>query len=114
LRITISRFYRDRDVFDHLCDSVLPDLARAAQQRRENRVIAWSAGCASGEEPYTVALIWRNHVQPEFPELKLQVLATDADETMLQRAERACYPAGSLKDVPAHWKQNAFVCRDGE
>jgi chemotaxis protein methyltransferase CheR len=44
----------------------------------------------------------------------LQVLATDADETMLQRAERACYPAGSLKNVPAHWEQNAFVCRDGE
>jgi chemotaxis protein methyltransferase CheR len=63
LRISISRFYRDRDVFDHLCDSVLPDLARAAQQRRENRVIAWSAGGASGEEPYTVALIWSDHVQ---------------------------------------------------
>jgi hypothetical protein len=55
LRISISRFYRDRDVFDHLRDSVLPDLARAAQQRGENRLIVWSAGCASGEEPYTVA-----------------------------------------------------------
>ena len=49
LRISISRFYRDRDVFDHLRDSVLPDLARAVQRRGENRLSVWSAGCASGE-----------------------------------------------------------------
>ncbi len=114
LRISISRFFRDRDVFDHLRDSVLPDLARTASQRGEQRLKVWSAGCASGEEPYSVALIWSNHVQPEFPELELHVLATDADETMLQRAEQAHYPTSSLKDVPADWKQNAFVCRDDE
>lgn len=114
LRISISRFYRDRDVFEHLRDSVLPDLARTASQQGERRLKVWSAGCASGEEPYTIALIWSIHVQPGFPELELHVLATDADETMLQRAERARYPASSLKDVPADWKQNAFVCRDDE
>jgi hypothetical protein len=114
LRISISRFYRDCDVFDHLSDSVLPDLARAAQRRGENRLRVWSAGCASGEEPYTVALTWINHVRPNFPDLTLDVLATDADETMLQRAARASYPASSIKGVPADWKQSAFVCSNGE
>jgi chemotaxis protein methyltransferase CheR len=64
--------------------------------------------------PYSVALIWINHVQAEFPDLTLQVLATDANETMLQRAERASYPASSLKQLPADWKQKAFTPNNGE
>ncbi len=114
LRISISRFYRDRDVFDHLRDSVLPNLARAAQQRGDHRLSVWSAGCASGEEPYSVALIWMHHVRPEFPDLALNILATDAEQTMLQRADRARYSASSVKDVPADWKQGTFVRNDGE
>ena len=55
-----------------------------------------------------------HHVQPQFPEQTLHVLTSDADETMLQRAKRARYPASSLKDVPANWKQSAFVCSNGE
>jgi len=114
LRISISRFYRDREVFDHLRHTVLPELARMASQRGEQRLKVWSAGCASGEEPYSVALIWINQVQADFPDLPCQVLATDADETMLQRAERASYPASSLKQLPADWRRNAFVCSNGE
>ncbi len=60
------------------------------------------------------ARIWINHVQADFPDLTLQVLATDADETMLQRAERASYPASSLKQLPADWKQKAFTPNNGE
>ena len=111
LRISISRFYRDRDVFDHLRDQVLPDLARRACDRCEH-MRAWSAGCASGEEPYTLSILWARHVQPVlFPEMCLDVLATDADPHMLQRAREASYPASSLKDVPADWRETAFVPR---
>lgn len=112
-RVSISRFYRDRDVFDHLRDSGLPELAGRARQRGEQRIGIWSVGCASGEEPYTVAIIWARQVQPNFPEIGLQVVATDADEQMLQRARRATYPASSLKDTPADWLESAFV-RSGQ
>jgi chemotaxis protein methyltransferase CheR len=70
-RISISRFYRDRDVFNHLRDILLPDAARASQVRGDGQFRIWSAGCASGEEPYTIAMIWTNCVQPDFPGLSL-------------------------------------------
>ena len=69
------------------------------QQRGEHQLSVWSAGCASGEEPYSVALIWINHIRPEFPQLTRHVLATDADETVLQRAKRARYPASSYRSI---------------
>ena len=114
LRISISRFYRDRGVFDHLRTAVLPELAAKARQRDEQRIGVWSAGCASGEEPYTVAIIWARHVQRAFPEIGLQLVATDADEHMLQRARRATYSANSLKGAPADWLDAAFVRSDHE
>ena len=113
-RISISRFYRDRGVFDHLRSAVLPELAARARQRDGQRIWVWSAGCASGEEPSTVAIIWARRVQPSFPEIGLQLVATDADEHMLQRARRATYSASSLKGAPADWLDAAFVRSDHE
>jgi len=111
-RISISRFYRDRTVFDHLRDEVLPTLAEAAVARRENEVRCWSAGCASGEEIYTVVLLWHEHLQPRFPGVRLQATATDVDEQMLQRAQKAEYSASSLKDMPSGLRERAFIRED--
>lgn len=98
-RITISRFYRDRDVFSHLCDAVLPELhAWAAPEP----VRIWSAGCARGEEAYTMAIAAREHGIP------VRILATDSDEQQLRRARDARYSPGCLKDLPAQWKASAF------
>jgi chemotaxis protein methyltransferase CheR len=108
-RISISQFYRDRDVFEHLRDAVLPELADNARRRGEHCIRTWSAGCASGEEPYTIAIIWVRYVRPAFPDITLHVVATDADEQMLQRAQRAAYPASSHKDAPADWLETVFV-----
>ncbi len=109
LRISISRFYRDRNVFNHLRTAVLPELAARARHRGEQRIRIWSAGSASGEEPYTVAIIWDHYLRPAFPEIRMQLMATDVDEQMLQRAQRGIYPASSLKDAPTDWLETAFV-----
>jgi chemotaxis protein methyltransferase CheR len=112
-RIFISRFYRDRGVFDHLRQVVLPVLAELAVTRGERTLRGWSIGCASGEEVYTLSLIWHLELQARFPALAFQLVATDADQTMLQRAQRGCYPASSLKELPPAWREAAFV-RTGE
>ena len=107
-RITISRFYRDWDVFDYLKDRLLPQLAsKATAEKRPLRV--WSAGCMSGEEPYTLSLIRNFVVEKAFPELGFQIIATDVDEEMLSRAATACYPEGSLKGLPEAWRREAFL-----
>ncbi len=97
--ITISRFYRDSNIFAALGQRVLPEIAeRAAREQREARV--WSAGCASGEEPYTLKIIWDLDVADRFPHLGCSIVATDVDEVMLERARKACYRKGSLRELP--------------
>jgi chemotaxis protein methyltransferase CheR len=94
--VTISRFARDRAVFDALDRTVVPALAPAGADLR-----VWCAGCASGEEAYTVALLWPAAV----------VLATDVHEAVLERARRAVYPASSLRELTAAERERAFTGR---
>jgi chemotaxis protein methyltransferase CheR len=110
-RIPISRFFRDGEVFRRLCDDVLPDLARRAERRGDHTVSCWSAGCGSGEEPYTLAMAWRWSVPAEPARPALRIVATDAAADALARARRGCYPDGSLKELPAAWRSQAFVTR---
>jgi chemotaxis protein methyltransferase CheR len=108
-RIAISRFYRDRGVFDALATTLLPDLADRTSAAAEKTLRCWSAGCASGEEVYTLRLVWDLSLQTRHQDMRLAILATDADEVMLARAAAACYPPGSLKDAPADWLARAFM-----
>jgi len=102
-RISISRFYRDQGVWRTLECEILPRLAERARVRGETRLRIWSAGCASGEEPYTLALLFAfNHER--LSECAPEILATDSDPHLLERARRACYPATSLRDVPDSWR----------
>lgn len=99
-RITISRFGRDRAVFTALRERALPVLARSLRERNEAELRVWSIGCAAGEEPYTLVLLWHLYLQPWFPELTLRITATDTDEVQLRRAHESLYPASSLRELP--------------
>jgi chemotaxis protein methyltransferase CheR len=107
-RITISRFYRGQGTFRALEEDVLPHLARASRSRGDRSFSCWSAGCASGEEPYSLSILWKLRLQERFPDLHLNILATDADEALLERARRAAYRASSLKDLPRSFRTGAF------
>ncbi len=108
-RVTISRFYRDRGVFECLEHEVLPALAERAFSEGRAVVSAWCAGCASGEEPWSLGLVWRFGVAHRFPQLAFQVRATDSDELLLARARAAVYEPGSLKELPEDWRERAFT-----
>jgi chemotaxis protein methyltransferase CheR len=112
-RIPISRFYRDRAVFDALRSELLPRLAERALARGETTLRTWSVGCASGEEPYTLSTIWRFDLAQRFPSLDLRIVATDADETMLERARRGCYAEGSLRLLPPDLRSRGFHEENG-
>ena len=105
LTVTISRFFRNRRVFDTLSRQVLPPLAAKGQPIR-----AWSAGCASGEEAFTLRILWEELPGPK-PSLFL--LATDVDESCLARAREGRYPESSLREVPRSTEERYFR-REGE
>ena len=112
-RITISRFYRDRKVFEILGGQVLPCLAKTAIKNGKEQLRFWSVGCASGEEPFTLALIWAIRLRHNFPSLDIRILATDTNSEVLKRAEEACYPWSSLRELPDDLLKEGFKNQKG-
>ncbi len=98
--VTISRFFRNRRVFETLASQVLSPLAA-----KGNPVCAWSSGCASGEEAFTLRILWE-----ELPGKKpdLSIVATDIDEECLKRAGEGLYPESSLREVPGEISDRYF------
>ena len=99
LVVTISRFFRNANVFHVLSREILPRLAEKSQP------VAWSAGCASGEEPYSVRIAWEE-MPVEKPGLAL--FASDVDPVSLERAEAGSYPESSLRELPAALRRKYF------
>lgn len=101
------REYEQLQAFANFC---LPDVLSAKHDRGEKTFRIWSAGCSSGEEPYTLAMI----VQDVFPQISTwdcQIVATDIDENMLKRVREACYGERSVKDVPEEYRQKYLIQR---
>ena len=82
-----TSFFRDRIPFDRLRDEVLPELAAT---RPEGRVRVWSAGCSTGQEAYSLAMMVEEH-QARFPQLKLDLVASDLSERALEKARSGIF-----------------------
>ena len=107
-RVVVTRFYRDKLVFETLAEKVLPELATAALAAGDKTLRCWSIGSASGEEPYTLAILWQDLLKPRFPGVELSMLATELDPQLLARSQKACYPAGTIKNLPEGLRAAAF------
>src|SRR5699024_12293525 len=69
----------------------------------------WSAACSTGEEPYSLLMLFQDH----FPGIKVKITATDIDEKILKRAQQGIYKPQSLKGLPEEKKSNYFIFKDG-
>ena len=103
-----TSFFRESAHFDLLVERVLPALA---QRNRSIRI--WSAGCSSGEEAYTIAMLLRDHV-PQLDQMDARVLATDISTRVLARAQAAVYDADLLRDVPQNMRRRHFTVVPGQ
>jgi chemotaxis protein methyltransferase CheR len=109
-RVSITRFYRDHALFAALQDEVLPGLARDCDGPE---LRCWCAGCAGGEEPYTLSIMWDRELAARWPDHRLSILATDTDPAQLARAREARYPPSALRELPAAWRERAFTLAAG-
>lgn len=94
----VTRFFREPHHFEYLSRVVLPPLAAAA--KRGERVRVWSAGCSSGEEPYSIALTILDAI-PDADKRDILVLASDLDPNMIRRGESGDYGANQVESVPS-------------
>ena len=98
LLINVTQFFRDREAFDFLAQTVLPDIVERARPRgRQLRL--WSAGCSTGEEAYSLVMILADLLGAEVSQWNVKVFATDVDEDAVNFARRGLYPANLLGSV---------------
>lgn len=100
-------FFREPDHFDYLSQVVLPQwVRRTPHGGRPLRV--WSAGCSTGEEPYTLAMVLQEFAEGS-PGLDYRILATDISTRVLEKAHQAIYPEERAHPVPQHLKRKYFL-----
>lgn len=109
--IKVTEFFRDPDVFTHLRDQILPGLISEARERGELRL--WSAGCATGEEAYSLAMLVADVLGDDIESLPVRIFATDVAPDAVEFARRALYPESALEHVPPGIVERHFVKVDG-
>lgn len=110
LTINLTHFFRDATTYQAIEEHVLPALLqmRAAEQR----LCIWSAGCATGEEPYSLAILLREQMGRSLRHWKVSILATDVDADALEKARQALYGPFSFQGVNARheaWIERYFT-----
>ncbi len=97
LLINVTSFFRDPKVFDHLAKVALPELVRAHAADQPLRI--WIAGCSSGEETYSLAMLLREEITASKRNVKLQIFASDVDSDAVAQAREGLYPETITADV---------------
>lgn len=106
LTTNYTYFMRESIHFDYLKTTILPYLVK----NKKNKVLSiWSAGCSTGQEPYTLSIILKEFLGSEASNWDTRVLATDLSQDVLTKAKIGIYPQESLKDVPELWKKKYFT-----
>ena len=104
--INVTSFFRDGDLWNALRDNVVPELVAA---RNGHPLRIWSAGCASGQEPYSAAMLLAEALGPEAYRERVKIYATDVDDDALRQARLATYDARQLEDVPEDLRNKYFL-----
>ncbi|MFB1635276.1 CheR family methyltransferase [Pseudomonas sp. AP-1] len=111
--IGVTNFFRDRDAFEALQQHVMPGLSHdqsGEDPQREVRI--WSAGCSSGEEAYSLAMLATEQLAREQRSARIQVFATDLDERAINVGRLGVYPDAIATDVPTARLRQFFIKED--
>jgi chemotaxis protein methyltransferase CheR len=106
LTVGETYFFRERRAFEIMEQSILPGLVDA-RRRTEKRLRFWSAGCSTGEEPYSIAILL-NQLIPDLKDWNITILATDINTAALQKAGEGIYSDWSFRDTPPFFKDKYF------
>ncbi|HEX4112638.1 MAG TPA: chemotaxis protein CheB [Stellaceae bacterium] len=97
LLINVTRFFRDPKVFDLLAETIVPDLIR--DRAPDHPIRIWVAGCSTGEETYSLAMLFRERIAAVKRDIKLQIFASDVDPEAIATAREGFYPETIAADI---------------
>ncbi|QFY89188.2 EAL domain-containing protein [Magnetovirga frankeli] len=104
--ISVTAFFRDREAFEALKLAVK---TICSQHNPGSEIRCWVAGCASGEEAYSIAMLFAETLGERLKEYRLQIFATDVDEDALNVGRRGLYPAAAMSEVPPELLERYFL-----
>jgi two-component system CheB/CheR fusion protein len=109
--IGVTNFFRDREAFEALERDVIPNLLKSLQDTLPHRdeIRVWSAGCSTGEEAYSLAILLTEQLALEASSAKLQVFATDIDDRAIAYGRKGAYPEAIITDVPPSRMRQYFT-----
>lgn len=108
LTTNLTKFFREAHHFDHLVQTAMPEFEAKAAKTGEKRLRVWSAGCSSGEEPYSIAIALRQGF-PRLGSWDARILATDLDTSMVAKAREGVYGREAIADLPANTLARSFT-----
>jgi two-component system CheB/CheR fusion protein len=109
--INVTSFFRDRAAWDFLTQEVIPQIVESKGENETIRI--WSAGCAAGEEAYSLAILFAEALGEEHLDDRLKIYATDVDEEALAQARQAGYSPKAVEPVPEELRETYFELSGG-
>lgn len=113
LTTNVTRFFREEHHFEHLCREYLPNWESQVQTGRgEKKIRAWSAGCSTGEEPYTLAMVLQDYFRGK-REWSLNILASDINTAVLEKGALGMYSRQEVEGIPYNYLRKYFKLGTG-
>ncbi|MCK5001542.1 MAG: protein-glutamate O-methyltransferase CheR [Gammaproteobacteria bacterium] len=103
----VTSFFRENHHFDFMADTLLPELIHEKSEESRPRLRIWSAGCSSGKEPYSIAMVLKECI-PDIERWDAKILATDLDSNILDVAKTGVYPKDHVKEISAERRKRWF------
>jgi len=114
ITVNESYFFRDFSQLQAFAEHSLQEVLELKSQQNNNTLKIWSAGCSTGEEPYTIAIILLEMID-QISNWNIEIIASDIDENVLNYSRKARYPYDKLKDVPLVYLEKYFSkLKDGD
>ena len=109
----VTSFFRENHHFEYLANNVIPDIIKSNAGLSTPRLRIWSAGCSTGEEPYSIAMVLRENIS-DIDNWDAKILATDLDSNVLKTAKQAIYPLDRVEQVSIERKKRWMQMGCGE
>jgi chemotaxis protein methyltransferase CheR len=108
--ITINEtfFFRNQPQLDALSSQILPEIIKTKLAAGKNKIRIWSAASSSGEEAYSIAMIFQDLIKPRYPAFELEVVGTDINNAVVQTANSGIYKEYSIRNTPPYYLKKYF------
>lgn len=106
LLINVTDFFRDPEAFDEIENKIIPNILESIEKEEDIRI--WVAGCATGEEVYSLAILFTEALKDMLGDSNVRIFATDVDEEAIATARKGIYSASVVSEVPSNYLEKYF------